>query len=133
MYRRFRSDWWTVLPFIDDMAGAMARATVVVCRAGASTLAELAAAGRCALLIPFPFASDDHQAVNAKSLADRGAARVLLQAEMNAQSLFQNLLELFRHPEQRRNMESAIRQFSNSRSAEMIIDLALGCLHEIAS
>lgn len=133
MYRRCQSDWWTVLPFIDDMAAAMARATVVVCRAGASTLAELAAAGRCALLIPFPFASDDHQAVNAKNLADRGAARLLLQAEMNARSLFQNLLDLFRHPGQRRKMESAIRQFANSRSAEMIIDLALGCVHGIAS
>ncbi len=131
LYRKHRSDWRSVLPFIDDMAAVMARASVVVCRAGASTLAELAAAGKCALLIPFPFAADDHQTVNARSLAVRGAARLLPQAELDGQSLFRNVLELFRDPEQRRRMETAIRQFSNPKSAERIIDLALGSIDGI--
>jgi UDP-N-acetylglucosamine--N-acetylmuramyl-(pentapeptide) pyrophosphoryl-undecaprenol N-acetylglucosamine transferase len=73
--------------FIDDMAGAYAEADLVICRAGALTVAELAAVGAASLLVPFPHAVDDHQTGNARFLADRGAARLLPQHELDAARL----------------------------------------------
>jgi UDP-N-acetylglucosamine--N-acetylmuramyl-(pentapeptide) pyrophosphoryl-undecaprenol N-acetylglucosamine transferase len=74
----------TVMPFIDDVPAALTQADVVVGRAGASFLAELCAVGRASLLIPFPFAADDHQLRNAESLAREGAATVIPQGEATA-------------------------------------------------
>jgi len=80
-----------LLPFIDDMAAAYAWADLVVCRAGALTIAELAAAGVGALLVPYPYAVDDHQTVNAAELIEAGAARLLPQAELDAPRLAEEL------------------------------------------
>ncbi len=74
---------YEVSAFIADMPAAMAAADLVVARAGASTLAELAAAGKAALLVPFPFAADDHQLHNARARERGGAARVIPDAELN--------------------------------------------------
>lgn len=74
-------------PFIDDMAAAYAEADVVICRAGALTVAELAAAGVASILVPLPHAVDDHQTGNARFLADRGAAYLLPQSELSAERL----------------------------------------------
>lgn len=74
-------------PFIDDMAAAYADADLVICRAGALTVAELAAAGVASLLVPFPYAVDDHQTGNARFLADRGAAYLLPQTELSPDRL----------------------------------------------
>ena len=74
-------------PFIDDMASAYAQADLVICRAGALTVAELAAVGAASLLVPFPHAVDDHQTGNARFLAERGAAYLLPQTELNAERL----------------------------------------------
>ena len=76
-----------VLPFIDDMAKRYADADVLICRAGASTIAELAAAGVAAVLIPFPHAVDDHQTHNARFLSERGAAVLIPQAELTPERL----------------------------------------------
>jgi UDP-N-acetylglucosamine--N-acetylmuramyl-(pentapeptide) pyrophosphoryl-undecaprenol N-acetylglucosamine transferase len=76
-----------VEPFIDDMAGAYAWADLVVCRAGALTIAELAAAGVASLLVPFPAAVDDHQTRNARYLADAGAAVLIPQAQLTPAGL----------------------------------------------
>jgi UDP-N-acetylglucosamine--N-acetylmuramyl-(pentapeptide) pyrophosphoryl-undecaprenol N-acetylglucosamine transferase len=73
--------------FIDDMAAAYAEADLVVCRAGATTVAELAAAGVASILVPFPFAVDDHQTTNAKYLADAGAAVLVQQRDLTADGL----------------------------------------------
>jgi len=73
--------------FIDNMAGAYASADLVICRAGALTVAELAAAGVAGILVPFPHAVDDHQTGNARYLADAGAAVLLQQKDMTAQGL----------------------------------------------
>ena len=75
------------LPFIEDMGAAYAWADLVICRAGAITVAELAAVGVASILVPFPYAVDDHQASNARFLADAGAAIVLPQAELSAEKL----------------------------------------------
>ncbi len=75
------------LAFIDDMAGALAWADLVICRAGALTVAEIAASGSAALFVPFPFAVDDHQTANARFLADRGAGWLMQQKELDAGKL----------------------------------------------
>ncbi len=76
-----------VLPYIHDMAGAYAIADLVVSRSGATTVAELAVCGKRAVLIPFPFAADNHQEHNARTLAGRGAAEVVVQKDLNAAML----------------------------------------------
>lgn len=76
-----------VVAFIDDMAARYAQADVVVCRAGAMTVAELAVAGLPGILIPYPYAVDDHQSANARFLAEQGAALLLPQAELTPQRL----------------------------------------------
>ncbi len=76
-----------VLPYIYDMAGAYAAADLVVCRSGATTVAELAVCGKPAVLVPYPFAADNHQEYNARTLAARGAAEVVLQKELTAEAL----------------------------------------------
>ncbi|HRP97151.1 MAG TPA: undecaprenyldiphospho-muramoylpentapeptide beta-N-acetylglucosaminyltransferase [Rhodocyclaceae bacterium] len=85
-----------LVPFIDDMAARYAEADLVVCRAGALTVAELAAAGVASILVPFPHAVDDHQTANARFLAERGAALLVPQHELDAPRLAQLLVELDR-------------------------------------
>jgi len=74
-------------PFIDDTASAFANADVIVCRAGASTVTEIAAVGAAAMFVPFPFAVDDHQTTNAKFLVDQGGGWLLPQSNLSAESL----------------------------------------------
>ena len=85
-----------IQPFLEDMAGSYANADLVICRAGALTIAELAAAGMASILVPFPFAVDDHQTHNARFLSGRGAAILLPQNELSAERLAQLLHELTR-------------------------------------
>jgi UDP-N-acetylglucosamine--N-acetylmuramyl-(pentapeptide) pyrophosphoryl-undecaprenol N-acetylglucosamine transferase len=86
----------TIVPFIEDMAASYAAADVMICRAGASTIAELAAAGVPSVLVPFPFAVDDHQTHNARFLAERGGAVLIPQQELTPERLAQVLRELTR-------------------------------------
>ena len=74
-------------PFIDDTATAFAQADLVICRAGASTVTEIAAVGAAALFVPFPFAVDDHQTTNARFLVDQGGGWLLPQADLTAQGV----------------------------------------------
>lgn len=76
-----------LLPFIDDMARAYAEADLVICRAGATTVTEIAAIGAAALFVPFPHAVDDHQTTNARFLADQGAGWLMQQSELTPQGL----------------------------------------------
>jgi UDP-N-acetylglucosamine--N-acetylmuramyl-(pentapeptide) pyrophosphoryl-undecaprenol N-acetylglucosamine transferase len=85
-----------IKPFMDEMARHYADADLVICRAGALTVAELAAAGVASILIPFPFAVDDHQTRNAQFLSKHGAAVLLPQSELSAEKLAQLLRELNR-------------------------------------
>jgi UDP-N-acetylglucosamine--N-acetylmuramyl-(pentapeptide) pyrophosphoryl-undecaprenol N-acetylglucosamine transferase len=83
-----------IKPFIDEMAKHYNNADLVICRAGALTVAELAAAGVASILIPFPLAVDDHQTCNARFLSERGAAQLLPQSELSAEKLAQILRNL---------------------------------------
>lgn len=92
------SDRWQVSTFLDDMPRRFAAADLVLARSGASTVAELAAAGKPSLLIPFPQAADDHQRKNAEVLAQAGAAAMLIEAELTAGTLRSTLERLLQDP-----------------------------------
>ncbi len=106
-----------VTPFIEDMPAAFAAADLVVCRAGAGSLAELAAAGKPALLVPFPYAADDHQLRNAEALVEAGAARMALDREMDGRRLYQEVRELAEQPLLLDQMSRAIRRFARPQAA----------------
>ncbi len=80
-----------VQPFLFDMPRELAKADLVICRAGASTLAELAACGKVGILIPFPYATHNHQEMNARAMEQSGAARMLLQSELTGQRLAEEI------------------------------------------
>jgi UDP-N-acetylglucosamine--N-acetylmuramyl-(pentapeptide) pyrophosphoryl-undecaprenol N-acetylglucosamine transferase len=111
-----------VRPFFEEMASHYAAADLVVCRSGASTIAELAVCGKAALLVPYPHAARQHQLINAQKLVDRGAARMIRDEDLNGASLAGVLLYLDQHPEERRNMEEAIRKLGRPRAGQEIVD-----------
>ena len=109
--------------FIHDMPGALAAADLVVSRSGAMTVAELAAAGRAALLVPFPAAADQHQLANARSFERAGAARAILQAELSAERLMAEIRLLLGQPERLAAMERAAKSLARPGAAGRIADL----------
>jgi UDP-N-acetylglucosamine--N-acetylmuramyl-(pentapeptide) pyrophosphoryl-undecaprenol N-acetylglucosamine transferase len=117
-----------VVPFVDDMPAAFAGADLVVCRSGAGAVAELAAAGKPSVLVPFPFAADDHQTRNAEAFERAGAARLVKDAEMNGGKLFALAAELGRDPQALERMGEAARQFARpgaaARAAEILEEAA---------
>lgn len=112
----------TVTGFIDDMAAAYAQADVVVARAGALTLAELAIAGKPAILVPLPTAADDHQSKNAARFAAAGAAIVLAQRQASPADLAAALRDLARDAERRAAMGQAMRGLARPNAAQAIVD-----------
>jgi UDP-N-acetylglucosamine--N-acetylmuramyl-(pentapeptide) pyrophosphoryl-undecaprenol N-acetylglucosamine transferase len=114
-----------VEPFLYDMGRRLGQADVVVCRAGATTLAEITAAGKAAILIPLPTATDDHQRRNAEALAAAGAAEVLLQRDLTGPVLAERLLALGADRERRRRMSAAARSLARPDAARVIVDRAM--------
>jgi UDP-N-acetylglucosamine--N-acetylmuramyl-(pentapeptide) pyrophosphoryl-undecaprenol N-acetylglucosamine transferase len=112
----------TVTAFIDDMAAAYAAADLVIARAGALTLAELAIAGKPAILVPLPTAADDHQSKNAAHFAEAGAAVVLDQRQASAADLVATVKALAVSPDKRAAMQAAMRSLARPRAAQEIVD-----------
>jgi UDP-N-acetylglucosamine--N-acetylmuramyl-(pentapeptide) pyrophosphoryl-undecaprenol N-acetylglucosamine transferase len=115
----------TVEPFFYDMGRQLGRADLVVCRAGATTLAEITAAGKASILIPLPTATDDHQRKNAEALAAHGAANVLLQSELVPGVLARTILDLVADLARRRRMADAARSLARPDAARVIVDRAI--------
>ena len=111
-----------VLPFIDRMDSAYAAADLVICRAGASTLSELAAFGKPAVLIPYPYAAHDHQRLNAMAVAEAGAAEVIVERELTAPGLADAIRMLRADPGRREAMGRAARGLGRDDAAERIVD-----------
>lgn len=111
-----------VVPFIANMHEAYAWADVVLCRAGALTIAELCAVGLGAVLIPFPYAVDDHQTANAKFMADQGAAILIQQRDLTEELLLKTLNELASQPEKRLAMAQAAYQLRQVNVSEKIYE-----------
>jgi len=112
-----------VRAYIDDMMTSFAAADLVICRAGATTTAELIAAGKAAIMVPFPFAADDHQRKNAEALEAGGAARMILQQNLSGPRLAQEISELARAPEKVSAMEQASRKLAHGDAAAAAVDL----------
>ena len=112
-----------VLPFIEDMASAYAAADLVISRAGATTVAELTALGKPALLIPYPFAANDHQRKNAEALVKAGGCRMLLDRDLSGHRLALELQELLDDPAGLVQMGAAARQRGRPQAAAHIADL----------
>jgi UDP-N-acetylglucosamine--N-acetylmuramyl-(pentapeptide) pyrophosphoryl-undecaprenol N-acetylglucosamine transferase len=108
--------------FIDAMDREMKAAGLVVSRAGATTLAEVTAAGRPAILIPLPTATDDHQRHNARALEAAGAAELMDQRDLTGERIADRMISLAGDPERRRRMAAAARQLARPRAAEDIVD-----------
>ncbi|HEY1949053.1 MAG TPA: undecaprenyldiphospho-muramoylpentapeptide beta-N-acetylglucosaminyltransferase [Bryobacteraceae bacterium] len=123
-----------VLPFIQDMAGTFAQADLVVSRAG-GTVYEIAAAGMPSILVPLPFAADDHQRRNAEALVESGAARMVLDSEFTGERLFQEVDELRNNPDLLASMRQRVRPFAKPGAAERaarILEEAAGIKKEQA-
>jgi UDP-N-acetylglucosamine--N-acetylmuramyl-(pentapeptide) pyrophosphoryl-undecaprenol N-acetylglucosamine transferase len=124
------ADGWRVQAFLEDMPSQFAASDLILARSGASTVAELAAAGKPSLLVPFPQAADDHQRKNAEVLVEGGAAKLLLEQDMTGPALLQALSGLLTDGEKLREMAACARTFAHpqaaARIAEMVATLAKG-------
>ncbi len=112
-----------VREFITDMARAYAEADLVVCRAGATTLAELTVCKKPSILIPFPAAADNHQVVNARSLVDAGAAVMIEERDLTGELLAAEIRRVLSHPEQREKMARAAGRMGSPAAAREIADV----------
>ncbi len=117
-----------VVTFIDDMARAYSNAALVIARAGATTLAELCAIGRPSILVPFPFAADDHQAKNAEALEVQGASICIRESDLDPDALGELVKDLLVDERRRRSMSESARQHGKPDAAAAIVDDMLGWL-----
>ena len=115
---------WEVRAFLDDMPARFANADLILCRSG-SSVAELAAAGKPSLLVPFPFAADNHQHKNAQIFADAGAAVLIPESELTDERLLNELTGLFDHPERLREMSGKARRLAHPDALQRIAQMAV--------
>lgn len=115
-----------VYPFLHDMAQRYRWADLVLCRAGASTLAELTACGKPAILVPYPYAADDHQRHNALALQQHGAAQVILDAELTGVRLYKTIGPILHDPAPLQQQAAQSRRLGRPQAADTIVT---ACLH----
>lgn len=123
----------TIVPFIYEMGEAYAVADLVVSRAGATTLAELTVLGKPAILIPYPFAAANHQEVNARKLEEIGAAKLILDRELNGKILAHAIRELSSNEKMREEMARASRSVGRLDACTKVVDIAMGLVRQSLS
>ena len=123
IYSRSAFETADVRPYISNMVEEFAKADLVICRAGATTCAELAAAGKASIMIPLPTAADDHQRKNAEALEKSGAARMILQRDLNGERLANEIFEFISSPEKIGEMETSARKLARKDAAEVTVNL----------
>jgi UDP-N-acetylglucosamine--N-acetylmuramyl-(pentapeptide) pyrophosphoryl-undecaprenol N-acetylglucosamine transferase len=111
--------------FIDDMPATFARADLIVCRSGASTVGEITAAGKPAIFVPFPAAADDHQNFNARALERSGAAVVVEESNLGASYLVDTIAALIGDATRLRAMSEAARVLAHPKAVEEIAEMVL--------
>lgn len=119
-----------VVEFIEDMSGAYARAELVICRAGATTLAELTVCKKASILIPFPYATDDHQAVNASAMVAAGAALMFREQDLNGAVLAEHIRQLKAEPERLRKMEKMAGLLGRPEAAKELADVCVQLMND---
>jgi len=115
---------YEIFKFIEDMPAAFARADLLVCRSGASTVAEITAAGKPAVFVPFPRAADDHQRVNAEALEKHGAAVVVEESKLEGVWLAETIAALLQDAQRLQTMSSAARELAHPNAAGDIAEMA---------
>jgi UDP-N-acetylglucosamine--N-acetylmuramyl-(pentapeptide) pyrophosphoryl-undecaprenol N-acetylglucosamine transferase len=115
-----------VYKFIDDMPAMFARADLLVCRSGASTVGEITAAGKPAIFVPFPRAADDHQNVNARALERAGAAVIVEESNLDAAYLVDTIAALLSDPLRLRRMAEAAKSLAHPNAVEEIAAMVRG-------
>ena len=113
-----------VCKFIENMPGAFAEADLVICRSGASTVAEITAAAKPAVFVPFPFAADDHQLKNAEAVENAGAGRLIPEAELTPERLARTVAELLGNPKTLDDMSAKARGLSHPNASQDIAKMA---------
>jgi len=135
-FEQFRLEFETsgvngeMVPFIADMPSACARAHLIICRAGAGAVSELAAAGKPSVLIPYPFASDDHQWHNAEQFRDAGAALLFDNAEWTGERMFEVIQQLAGDKQRLKKMSEAARSLSHPGAARRATEILEGVARE---
>ena len=126
-----RGEWPNadVRPYISDMVTEFSKAHLVICRAGATTCAELAAAGRPSIMIPLPTAADDHQRKNAEAMVAAGAARMILQSDLRGERLASEIRSLINEPNELEEMGRSAKKFGRPDAAEVTV----GLIEELAN
>jgi UDP-N-acetylglucosamine--N-acetylmuramyl-(pentapeptide) pyrophosphoryl-undecaprenol N-acetylglucosamine transferase len=114
-----------VVPFIDDMAMAYQKADLILCRAGATTIAEVTACGKACIFVPYPYATDDHQRKNAEALVDKGAGFMILDRELSGKRLAAMIEELERNPAVRKMAGKKAAAMARPDAAKLIVDAML--------
>ena len=122
---------FSIKPYLHNIEKAYSLADLVICRAGATTLAEIGAYGLPAILIPYPYATHNHQEVNARIFARKGAAILILEKDLSEKKLSQVLLDLLKNKNQLGIMAKKIRELSNVNSAKKIVDYISDCIKKI--
>lgn len=119
------NDWKNadVRRYISDMVSEFTETDLIISRAGATTCAEVAAAGKAALMIPLPTAADDHQRKNAEALVAKGAARMILQKDLSGESLAKEIVALIEKPEKITEMEASAKKLAKADAAEATVNL----------
>lgn len=112
-----------VRPFISEIVNEFEKADIIISRAGATTCAELAAAGRVAIMIPLPGAADDHQRKNAEAFEKAGGAKMILQQDANGRNLADAISQLVGDREKLRSMQEAVRKLARNDAAEATVNL----------
>lgn len=120
-YERHRIEA-TVAPFFQDMARIYRSSALVICRAGATTIAELTALGKPAVFIPFPFAANNHQELNARHVADAGGGEVVLEQDLNGEALAQRIDHYVSNPKALQGMAIQAEALGRCNAAELIVD-----------
>jgi UDP-N-acetylglucosamine--N-acetylmuramyl-(pentapeptide) pyrophosphoryl-undecaprenol N-acetylglucosamine transferase len=120
----------TVTPFIYQMGEAYAVADIVISRAGATTLAELTALGKPAILVPYPFAAGNHQELNARKLLEMGAAIMILDRELKGEKIAQNIRELYMNEALRAEMQRNSRSVGRPEACAKVVDIAMSLIKQ---
>ena len=123
----------TIAPFVYQMGEAYAVADLVISRAGATTLAELTALGKPAILIPYPFAAGNHQELNARKLQEIGAAKMILDRELLGETLAGNIKELFMNETVRKEMQKNSRSVGRPDACTKVVDIAMSLMKQSSS
>jgi UDP-N-acetylglucosamine--N-acetylmuramyl-(pentapeptide) pyrophosphoryl-undecaprenol N-acetylglucosamine transferase len=120
----------TITPFIYQMGEAYAVADIVVSRAGATTLAELTALGKPAILIPYPYAAGQHQELNARKLLEMGAAKMIRDSELKGESLANSIREMYTNETMRAEMQRNSRSVGRPEACSKVVDIAMSLVKQ---